>query len=148
MPFVADPTRNAPRAAGSAPLAGARSVEYPAAHVGRCSAMADEDTKKHVQPAGDLAVATQPRVEQARRFMVVFYNDDYTTKWFVIDVLKLFFHMSEANATALMLLVHETGRGVAGVYTRDVAETKVAQVHAHAKEWGMPLRLDVEPEDG
>jgi ATP-dependent Clp protease adaptor protein ClpS len=46
-----------------------------------------------------------------------------------------------------MLVVHETGKGVAGVYTRDVAETKVSEVHALAKEYGMPLRLDVEPDD-
>jgi ATP-dependent Clp protease adaptor protein ClpS len=109
--------------------------------------MPDHDTKKRAQAASDLALAALPRVQRARRFRVVFYNDHYTTKWFVVDVLERFFHMTEANATALMLLIHETGRGVAGVFTRDVAETKVAEVHEHAKEWGMPLRLDIEPED-
>jgi ATP-dependent Clp protease adaptor protein ClpS len=98
-------------------------------------------------PDGDVAVAVRPKLEKARRFCVILYNDDYTTKWFVVDVLERFFHLGEANATALMLAVHETGRGVVGVYTRDVAETKVAEVHDYAREWGMPLRLDVEPED-
>ena len=105
------------------------------------------DTKKHPQPAGDLAVVTKPKVERARRFQVVLYTDDYTTKWFVVDVLERFFHMSETSATALMLVVHTTGRGIVGLFTRDVAETKVAEVHEHAREWGMPLKLDVEPED-
>jgi ATP-dependent Clp protease adaptor protein ClpS len=87
------------------------------------------------------------KVERARRFRVVFYNDDYTTKWFVVHVLEAYFHMTEANATAFMLVVHQTGRGVAGVYSRDVAETKVAEVHELAKEYEMPLKLDVEPDD-
>jgi len=105
------------------------------------------DPKKHVVPDGDLAVATLPKVERAKRYGVVFYNDDYTTKWFVVDVLERFFHMSEANATAFMLVVHQTGKGVAGVYTRDVAETKMNEVMEYAREWGMPLKLDVEPQD-
>ena len=92
-------------------------------------------------------VLPERKVQRARRYRVVFYNDDYTTKWFVVDVLERFFHMTEATATAFMLEVHETGRGVAGVYTRDIAETKVAEVGEHSKEYGMPLRLDVEPED-
>ena len=105
------------------------------------------DPKKHAQPEGDLAVVTRPKVERAKRYQVVFYNDDYTTKWFVVDVLERFFHMSEANATAFMRTVHETGRGVAGIYSRDVAETKVFEVQEHAREYEMPLRLDVEPHD-
>jgi ATP-dependent Clp protease adaptor protein ClpS len=65
----------------------------------------------------------------------------------VVDVLERFFHMNEANATAFMIAVHETGKGVAGVYTRDIAETKVAEVQDYAREWEMPLKLDIEPED-
>ncbi len=93
------------------------------------------------------AVKAKPKVERVKRFRVVFYNDHYTTKWFVVDVLERFFHMTEENATAFMMEVHKTGRGVAGVYTRDIAETKVDRVHEYAREWGMPLRLEVEPED-
>jgi ATP-dependent Clp protease adaptor protein ClpS len=96
---------------------------------------------------GDLAVAVRPTVERAKRYMVVFHNDDYTTKWFVVLVLTEVFHMNEAKATAFMVGVHEQGTGVAGVYTRDIAETKVAEVHERAKEFGMPLRLTVEPEE-
>jgi ATP-dependent Clp protease adaptor protein ClpS len=79
--------------------------------------------------------------------MVIFHNDDYTTKWFVVIVLMQFFHMTEAQATTFMVGVHEQGRGVVGVYTKDIAETKVAEVHEFAREYGMPLRLTVEPEE-
>jgi ATP-dependent Clp protease adaptor protein ClpS len=96
---------------------------------------------------GDLAVQRERKLKRARRYEVVFHNDDYTTKWFVVMVLERFFHMSETTAMAFMLAVHHTGRGVAGVYSKDIAETKVAQVHDFAREYGMPLRLTAEPED-
>lgn len=94
-----------------------------------------------------LAVKKKPKLEKARRYQVIFHNDDYTTKWFVVDVLERFFRMSEASAHAFMMLVHTHGHGVAGVYSKDVAETKVAEVHDYAREYDMPLRLTVEPED-
>src|SRR5262245_48488258 len=87
-----------------------------------------------------VVARTKPKLQKAPRYLVVFYNDDYTTKWFVVDVLMRFFHMTEANATAFMLEVHETGKGVATVTTRDIAETKVRQVSEYAKEFEMPLR--------
>lgn len=96
---------------------------------------------------GDLAVAQKPKVEKARRYMVVFYNDDYTTKWFVVMVLEQLFHMNEEKATAFMMIVHRQGHGVAGVYSRDIAETKVAEVLELAKEYEMPLRVTAEPEE-
>ena len=105
------------------------------------------DPKRHGDGEVVVEVRQTPKVERVRRYQVVFHNDHYSTKWFVVDVLCRFFHMSEANATAFMLTVHHFGQGVAGVYTRDIAETKVAQVHEHAREQGMPLRLTVEPED-
>jgi ATP-dependent Clp protease adaptor protein ClpS len=105
------------------------------------------DPKKHVVPDGDLAVAIRPKLERARRYGVVFYNDHYTTKWFVVFVLERFFHMTEANALAFMLVVHETGKGVAGVFSRDIAETKVEQVLELARQYEMPLRVEAEPQD-
>lgn len=97
----------------------------------------------------DTRVVTKPKkkVEKAKRWCVVFYNDHYTTKWFVVDVLERFFHMSETSATAFMLVVHTTGRGIAQITTRDIAETKVDEVRAYAKEWGMPLRVEAEPDE-
>lgn len=95
---------------------------------------------------GDLDVAQERKLEKVRRYKVLLHNDDYTTMEFVVDVLMKFFHKSETEAMHIMLSVHHTGHGVAGVYTRDVAETKVAQVMTYAKEQGMPLLVTAEPE--
>ncbi len=95
----------------------------------------------------DLVLEKDPRTMRARRWCVVFWNDDYTTKWFVVHVLEQFFHMNETTATAFMMAVHENGKGVAGMYTRDIAETKAAHVTDYAKEFGMPLKVTAEPDD-
>jgi ATP-dependent Clp protease adaptor protein ClpS len=95
---------------------------------------------------GDLATEREARVEKVRRFKVLFHNDDYTTMEFVVLVLRKFFHKTETEATHIMLSVHHKGHGVAGIYTRDVAETKVNQVMTYAKEEGMPLLVTSEPE--
>ena len=96
---------------------------------------------------GDVVLEEKPKTARARRWCVVFYNDDYTTKWFVVMVLERFFHMDETTATAFMMAVHNEGKGAAGVYTRDVAETKAAQVMDFARENGMPLMVTAEPDD-
>lgn len=96
---------------------------------------------------GDVVLEQAPRTARARRWCVVFYNDDYTTKWFVVHVLEQFFHMNETTATAFMMAVHEQGKGVAGIYTRDVAETKAHDVCEYAREMGMPLKVAAEPDD-
>jgi len=107
--------------------------------------MANDPREQHDEQ-GDLATDSAKKVEKVRRYKVLFHNDDYTTMEFVILVLVKFFHKSETEATHIMLSVHHKGHGVAGLYTKDVAETKVAQVQEYAKEHGMPLRLTVEPE--
>jgi ATP-dependent Clp protease adaptor protein ClpS len=104
------------------------------------------DPKEREDREGDLATEQKRKVEKVRRYKVVFHNDDYTTMEFVILVLMKFFHKSETEATHIMLSVHHKGHGVAGLYTKDVAETKVAQVMGYAKEQGMPLRVTAEPE--
>jgi ATP-dependent Clp protease adaptor protein ClpS len=98
-------------------------------------------------PEGDVVLDRDPKIERARRYCVFFYNDDYTTKWFVVHVLEQFFHMDETTATSFMLTVHEHGKGVAGVYTRDIAETKATLITEYARELGMPLLVTAEPED-
>ena len=102
---------------------------------------------KPVQGDGDVVLERDPKIEKARRYSVVFYNDDYTTKWFVVIVLQEFFRMSDALATSFMLTVHRHGKGVAGVYSRDIAETKASQIMSFAREHGMPLLVTAEPED-
>jgi ATP-dependent Clp protease adaptor protein ClpS len=104
------------------------------------------DPREQENQQGDVATERANKVEKVRRYKVVFHNDDYTTMEFVVLVLMKFFHKSETEATHIMLSVHHKGHGVAGLYTKDVAETKVAQVQDYAKEADMPLRLTVEPE--
>lgn len=95
----------------------------------------------------DIVLERKPKAARARRYCVVFYNDHYTTKWFVVLVLERFFHMNEAMATGFMMTVHNVGKGVAGVYTKDIAETKAFEVMEFAKEHQMPLLVTAEPED-
>lgn len=94
----------------------------------------------------DVDLEDKPISAQPRRYKVIFHNDDYTTQEFVVFVLKQFFHKQEAEARHIMLTVHFKGAAVAGVYTKDVAETKAQQVMDLAREQGMPLLLTTEPE--
>jgi ATP-dependent Clp protease adaptor protein ClpS len=99
-------------------------------------------------PERDEDADVKERQETAvpKRYMVLFHNDDYTTMEFVVEALQRFFHKTETEALHIMLTVHKKGKAVAGVYPRDVAETKVAEVIGHARERGHPLLLTAEPE--
>ena len=108
--------------------------------------MATERPKQDPEQEGDLSLDEKPRVERPRRYVVVLHNDDYTTMEFVVHVLMKFFHLGATEATQIMLHVHHKGYGIVGTYTRDVAETKAAQVTDYAKEHGHPLRCTAEPE--
>jgi ATP-dependent Clp protease adaptor protein ClpS len=77
-------------------------------------------------------------------YKVLLHNDDYTTMEFVVRVLQSVFHRTEADATQIMLHIHRTGIGVAGVYTREIAETKVAVVEAMARQHEFPLKCSME----
>jgi len=97
---------------------------------------------------GGLATEVRPEAKRPRRFKVLLHNDDFTTMDFVVRVLVEHFHKSPAEATHVMLQVHHKGIGVAGVYPREVAETKVAEVTGEARSQGMPLLLTLEEESG
>jgi len=92
------------------------------------------------------AVVTEKKQQTKRPSMykVLLHNDDYTTMDFVVMVLETIFHKSAEEATVIMLNVHEQGRGVAGVYTRDVAETKAILVHDLARKNEFPLKCSLE----
>ncbi|HEX8705483.1 MAG TPA: ATP-dependent Clp protease adaptor ClpS [Myxococcaceae bacterium] len=100
----------------------------------------------------DENVATEVKPEKKLKkptlYKVLLHNDNYTTREFVVAVLKEVFHKSETDAVQIMLHVHYNGIGVAGVYTFEVAETKVRIVEAAARDNGFPLRLSMEPEEG
>ena len=89
----------------------------------------------------------EERVKKPRMYRVLMHNDDYTTREFVVEVLRGVFHHSEPEAVRIMLHVHYNGIGVAGVFTREIAETKVRTVEEMAREREYPLRLSMEPED-
>jgi len=95
---------------------------------------------------GGVATKRRPEVSRPPRFKVILYNDDYTPMEFVVAVLEQVFGKGPAQATQIMLQIHKTGLGVAGVYVLEVAETKVATVHRLAEERGYPLRSGVEKE--
>jgi ATP-dependent Clp protease adaptor protein ClpS len=103
---------------------------------------------ERVNPERDdgLAIAERPKVKRPRRYVVVFHNDDYTTMEFVVHVLMKFFHLDETGATTVMLAIHRKGFGVAGTFSRDIAETKASLVMDYAKEHGHPLKCTAEPE--
>ncbi len=93
---------------------------------------------------GLLLEEVKPKVKKPPLFKVVLLNDDYTPMEFVIEVLEIFFLMNREKATQVMLMVHTKGKGVCGVYTRDVAETKSTQVNEYARNHEHPLLCQVE----
>ena len=86
----------------------------------------------------------RPKLKQPPLFKVILLNDDYTPMEFVVYVLETFFKMDRDQATRVMLNVHTKGKGVCGVYTRDVSETKVSQVNEYARTNNHPLMCDME----
>ncbi|MGD2114578.1 MAG: ATP-dependent Clp protease adapter ClpS [Acidobacteriota bacterium] len=92
----------------------------------------------------DLALRDRKETRKPRLYKVLLHNDDFTTMDFVIEVLVRYFRKSRVEATRVMLEIHHRGIGVAGVFTYEVAETKVAQVTAEARQHGMPLKCTVE----
>jgi ATP-dependent Clp protease adaptor protein ClpS len=88
----------------------------------------------------DLVVEeSKPRLQQPPMYKVIVVNDDFTPMEFVVQVLQQFFHHSRESAVQIMLHVHTKGRGVAGVFPVEIAETKTAQVNAYARKHQHPL---------
>ncbi len=97
--------------------------------------------EKHSQ---ELEEKTEIRTEKPFFYNVFLLNDDYTTMEFVVDILEDTFHKNRTEATQIMLHVHKQGIGLAGVYPREIAETKVESVHRVARENGFPLKCIME----
>jgi ATP-dependent Clp protease adaptor protein ClpS len=97
------------------------------------------------QTSGDVKERPKTEKRDPELYQVVLLNDDYTTMEFVIHVLESIFQKSPAEAYRIMMQVHVNGRGVAGVYPWEVAETKAASVVDQARDAGFPLKAITEP---
>lgn len=101
--------------------------------------------KHDIRRSDDLVVQeAKPKLRQPPMFKVILLNDDYTPMDFVVIVLESFFTLSREKATQIMLHVHTRGMGVCGVFTRDIAETKVDQVNTFSRENQHPLKCVME----
>jgi ATP-dependent Clp protease adaptor protein ClpS len=96
---------------------------------------------------GDVGLATtvERRVEPPKMFKVLLHNDDYTTMEFVVMVLHSVFYRSEAESVQIMLEIHQKGVGVAGIFSYEIAESKIHKVERMAREQEYPLRCSMEP---
>ncbi|AKH69670.1 hypothetical protein IMCC21906_01998 [Spongiibacter sp. IMCC21906] len=104
--------------------------------------MSEDHDEDH---SGGTAIETaKPELKKPPLYVVVLMNDDYTPMEFVVEVLEDFFYMDRQKATQVMLTVHTEGKGVCGVFTRDIAETKAAQVNQYARDSGHPLLAEIE----
>ncbi len=105
--------------------------------------MSDDDP---IRRDGEASVQeAKPRLKQPPLYRVVLLNDDFTPMEFVVEVLQTFFHMDRSKATQIMLHVHTRGKGLCGVFSRDIAETKVDLVTDFAREHRHPLMCTMEP---
>lgn len=102
--------------------------------------MADERRK----PGIEIADRPEQAAARPRMFQVILHNDDYTTMDFVVEVLEQVFLKGPAEAFRIMMDVHRNGRGIAGVYPHEIAETKAGLVQGLARERGFPLQASVE----
>jgi ATP-dependent Clp protease adaptor protein ClpS len=107
--------------------------------------LAKEDDKPGRDDEGGLALQeAKPELKRPPLYKVILLNDDYTPMEFVVEVLESFFKMNREQATQVMLTVHTQGKGVCGIFTRDIAETKAAQVNQYARDHQHPLLCEVE----
>ena len=98
------------------------------------------------QNDGLVVQEARPQLKKPPLYKVILLNDDYTPMEFVVRVLERYFHKSREEATRIMLQVNQKGMGICGVFTREVAKTKVRQVMLYAAESQHPLQCSMEPE--
>ncbi|EGV18442.1 MULTISPECIES: ATP-dependent Clp protease adapter ClpS [Thiocapsa] len=103
-----------------------------------------DDLPSEERESGLTVQEAKPKLRRPPLFKVLLLNDDYTPMEFVVQVLETFFAMNREKATQIMLHVHTRGRGVCGVYTKDIAETKVSEVNDFARSHQHPLMCTME----
>ena len=109
----------------------------------RCQSEDDSDHEND-HDSGLMVQESRPEVAEPKRYMVILVNDDFTPMEFVVLILKEFFNLDEEAATRIMLNVHTKGKGVCGIYSKDIAETKVVMVNEFARENEHPLLCTME----
>jgi len=106
----------------------------------KCQNTQDDHSHDH-----DVVIQeAKPKLKKPALYRVVLLNDDYTPMEFVIDVLMMFFSMNQEKSTQVMLAVHTEGKGICGTFSKDVADTKAAQVNQFARDNKHPLLCEVE----
>ena len=106
-----------------------------------------EETLNNIVEEKEVALRTQVALRRPKKYKVILLNDDYTPMEFVVAVVMQFFQKSKETATQLMLQVHLQGKAICGVFTRDIAETKLSLVNDCARLNEHPLLCIMEPED-
>lgn len=99
---------------------------------------------QHSEGGVDTITKDSIKVRRPKQYRVILLNDDYTSMDFVVMVLERIFKKSPSEAVQIMMQVHNKGSGMCGVYTKEVAETKINQVHVMARERGFPLKCRME----
>lgn len=108
--------------------------------------MSDNDKRNDDGTGAGVVIKTRPKTKKPSMYKVLMLNDDYTPMEFVVHVLERFFSKNREEATRIMMHVHQRGVGVCGVYTYEVAETKVTQVMDLARQNQHPLQCTIEKE--
>ena len=106
--------------------------------------MSDNDFSRRDGPATGVVVKSKPKTKKPSMYKVLLLNDDYTPMEFVVEVLEKFIRMDRGQATQVMLHVHTRGKGVCGLFTYDIAETKVALVNQYSRDHQHPLLCTME----
>lgn len=101
--------------------------------------------REEIEGDSSVGIETEKEVKKPNLYKVLLHNDHYTTMEFVVKILVEIFHHPQEEAVRIMLLVHHQGIGVAGIYSFEVAETKVAQVTELARQSEYPLHCSMEP---
>lgn len=113
--------------------------------IGRFSANLTKNAGRPEEDSGVAVAPAKPKLAEPGKWAVYVHNDDYSTFDFVVEVLQKFFKKTYQEAAEITVRVHHEGRGLAGIYTHEIAETKVVQVEDLARERGFPLRATAEP---
>jgi len=122
----------------NAPISAPYFPNFPRAH---------EENAPQLTPQSDVMVA-EPEIAKPPMYAVVMYNDNYTPMEFVVYILQSEFRHSIETAVEIMLTVHNNGKGIAGIYPKDIAETKAKKVNSAAHREGYPLLTQIEPHQG